>query len=149
MNADSRSVVSTMCPTTGVVRLEFEPAAPTRTQSVFWVNSGLAFESSFPCTVSATGTAGAPLTVLGVTVIHSHVARIESLLIERERRRHRDAALVGERVRVRPEPHVQAEGTQAHAPAETELDPLALVARDAAAHRDQADALLAAHVHRR
>src|SRR5438045_8752119 len=68
MNADSRSVVSTMCPTTGVVRLEFEPAAPTRTQSVFWVNSGLAFESSFPCTVSATGTAGAPLTVLGVTV---------------------------------------------------------------------------------
>src|SRR2546430_17064853 len=68
------------------------------------------------------------------TVIHSHVARIESLLIERERRRHRDAALVGERVRVRPEPHVQAERPQAHAPAEAELDPLTLVARNAAAH---------------
>src|SRR5213595_921130 len=83
------------------------------------------------------------------TVIHSHFARIESLLIERERRRHRDAALVGERVRVRPEPDVQAEGTQAHAPAEAELDPFALVARHATAHGNQAEELFAANVHRR
>src|SRR2546429_1977125 len=82
-------------------------------------------------------------------VIHSHFARIESLLIDRERRRHRDAALVRERVRVRPESHVQTEGTQAHAPAEAELDPFALVTRHAAAHGDQAEALLAAHVHGR
>src|SRR2546421_6517643 len=82
-------------------------------------------------------------------VIHSHCARIESLLINRERRRHRDAALVGERVRVRPDPPVQTEGPQAHAPAEAELDPFALVARDAAPQGDQAEALLAAHVHRR
>src|SRR5690349_24468086 len=79
-------------------------------------------------------------------VTHSHFARIGSLLIDRERRRHRDAALVRERVRVRPESHVQAEGTQAHAPAPPELDPLALVARHAATHGEQADALLAPHV---
>src|SRR2546423_15658252 len=82
-------------------------------------------------------------------VIHSHFARIESLLIDRERRRHRDAALVGERVRMRPEPHIQAEGTQALAPAPAELDPFALVARDTAAHRDHPEALLAAHGYRR
>src|ERR1700758_5434482 len=81
-------------------------------------------------------------------IIHSHFARIGSLLIDRERRRHRDAALVRERVRVRPKSHVQAERAQAHAPAPAELDPLALVARHAAAQREQAQALLAAHVYR-
>src|SRR5438105_7208617 len=82
-------------------------------------------------------------------VIRSHFERIESLLIDRERRRHRDAALVRERVRVRPESHVQAEGAQPHAPTPPELDPLALVAPAPTPQCDQTHALLPAHVHRR
>src|SRR5438477_11501803 len=78
-------------------------------------------------------------------VIHSHFARIESLLIDRERRRHRDAALVRQRVRVRPESYCQAEGNQAHVPAEAQLVPFALVMRHTAAHGDHAEASLAAH----
>ena len=45
-----------------------------------------------------------------------------------------------------PEPHVQAEGAEPHPTAPAELDPLALVARDAAPQRDQPDPLLPAHV---
>src|SRR5690349_22689972 len=82
-------------------------------------------------------------------VTASHFARIPCLLIDRDGRRHRDAALVRERVGVRPEPHVQLEAAQPQAPAPAKLDPLALIAGDAAADHDQAETLLSPHVHGR
>src|SRR2546428_13105826 len=69
------------------------------------------------------------------------------LLIDRERRRHRDAALVRQRVGVRPESHVEAEAAETHPPTKPELDPFPLVAGHAAPHREQAEPLLAPHVH--
>src|SRR2546427_7028351 len=41
-------------------------------------------------------------------------SRASCLLIDRERRRHRDAALVRQRVGVRPESHVEAEAAETH-----------------------------------
>src|SRR5256886_14910723 len=49
-------------------------------------------------------------------------------LINRQRRRHRDAALVGQGIRVGPESHVQPQPPESQAPAPGEFDALALVA---------------------
>src|SRR5207245_1770231 len=79
---------------------------------------------------------------------HAEPLRVHpASLIDRERGRHRDGTLVRERVGVRPESHVQAEPSQPQPAAPAELDPLALIARDAAAQRPQADPLLPADVH--
>src|SRR6266511_5506243 len=89
-----------------------------------------------------------PATSPASHVIQSHFARIrEPPLIDRERRRHRDAALVRQRVGVRPEAEVEAHAPEPYPAAPAELDPFALVARDTAAQRHNADALLPADVH--
>src|SRR2546426_11356292 len=62
---------------------------------------------------------------------------------------YRDPADVRERVAVGPEAYVQAERPEAHAPTPAELHLLALIARHATAHDEQAHALLAAHVNHR
>src|SRR2546428_10754279 len=67
------------------------------------------------------------------------------LLIDRERRRHRDAALVRQRVGVRPESHVEAEAAETHPPTKPELDPLPLVPDHPAPHRPPPQALVAPH----
>src|SRR6266568_9397031 len=81
-------------------------------------------------------------------MIQSHFVRIESLLVDRKRRRHRDTALVRERIGVRPEADVEPEPAEPQPPAPAQLDPLALVARDPAAHHPRTDPLLPADVHR-
>src|SRR5216110_2162888 len=80
-------------------------------------------------------------------VIHIHFARIEGLLIDRERRRHRDAALVRERVGVRPESHVETQPAESQPPAKPKLEPLALVPRHATSQHPDANPLLTTDVH--
>src|SRR5207247_602352 len=55
-------------------------------------------------------------------------------LINRQRRRHRDAALVGQGIRVGPESHVQPHPPESQAPPPPDLAALAPVARPPAPH---------------
>src|SRR5439155_24633571 len=74
------------------------------------------------------------------------VVFITGSLVERDGRGHRDATLVGERIAVRPEPQVQTERSESHAPAPPELHFLALVARHAAPDGEGPEPLLPADV---
>src|SRR3989441_10665400 len=90
-----------------------------------------------------------PVTTAALTSASpSHLAFILPPLVDRERRRHRDAALVRQRIRVGPESEVHTETPEPQPPTPAELHALALVARDAAAEHENADALLPADVHR-
>src|SRR5688572_24700622 len=67
-------------------------------------------------------------------------------LVDRNRGRQRDGALGRERVAVSEESDVEADRPESNPAAESELHVLALIARDAAAQRERARALLDADV---
>src|SRR6185436_4808391 len=80
------------------------------------------------------------------TISADAVALMPAPLVDRDRRRHRDTALSGERITVGPEPDVQPYGPEPQAAAPAELHLLALVARHTAAQRERTHALLRADV---
>src|SRR6266542_5944685 len=81
------------------------------------------------------------------TVTQSHFARMPPPSVDRQRRRHRDGALVRERIGVRPEAEVERHRPEPRSPAPSELEPLALVARHPAPQDEDPDPLLPADVH--
>src|SRR5258708_6892754 len=91
---------------------------------------------------SATETAAASASPIRVLFM-------EGLLVEGQRGRHDDPAFAGKVVAVGGEADVESQEPEPESAAQAELQQLALVARDAAPHREGAGARLGAHMHHR